>query len=479
MRVLFATHDGVSHEPLGLEYLSASLLRAGHETKACAQSKTLATVRAWGPDCVAFQVLTGDEGRWGGVARDVKAAFPRVRTIFGGPHFLFNAKAAQPEADVVIRGDGEHAIVEAVEGRPHADLRPVENRDTLPHPDRALLYNDDFPGIKHNVIRNFIACVGCPYKCSYCYNSNPEWLAMTGKGKSRLRYHSPEWIVEDIDRTFREHGGQLVSFQDDIFGIDLAWLEEFSRRYQRLKYPFFAQLRPRLITEDRVRLLKEAGVHIVSFAVESGNEKTRRMVLDRDEPNDLIERGARLLHKHGIKFRMQNMLGLPVDDPLADALETLRFNIRCRPTLSWASMLQAYPGTTIADYVVKIGLVKSIDELQFLVNATFFDDCSLPIRDKEKIERLHKYWSAVVRWPWLYSLVTRWLIHRDLGKRFQNWMFDRVKTYINAREYWRVDSMHRHVALVNAAQPLDRLGGELARSPNLPTANSARQYARP
>lgn len=230
-------------------------------------------------------------------------------------------------------------------------------------------------------------------------------------------------------------------------------------------YLFFAQLRPHLITEDRVKLLKEAGIHIVSFAIESGNEKTRQEVLDRSEPNEVIERGCDLLHRYGIKFRMQNMLGLPVDDPLGDALETLRFNIKCKPTLSWCSLLQAYPGTAIADYVVKKGIVKSVEDLIPMVNATFFDESSLPVENVHKIERLHKYWSAVVRWPWLYPLVL-FLINFDLGKKFQNWIFETSKQYINSKEYWRVENKFaQHISIRSRQGSLDRLGGELVRDP--------------
>ena len=283
--------------------------------------------------------------------------------------------------------------------------------------------------------------------------------------EKRLRYHSVEWIIDDIERTFKDYGGDLVSFQDDIFGIDLEWLEKFSKLYQKVRIPFFAQLRPRLITEDRVRLLKEAGIHIVSFAIESGNEKTRRDFLDREEPNEVIEKGAALLHKYGIKFRMQNMLGIPVEDPLSDALETLRFNIKCKPTLSWCSLLQAYPGTAIAKKVVKMGFVKTEEDLMPLVNSTFFDESSLPIKGKKQIERLQKYWSAVVRWPWLYGIV-RVLINFNFGKKFHNWVFEKSKGYINAREYWRVSKMEKHVSITSHQnQPLDRLGGELTRNP--------------
>ena len=446
MKVLFVTHDGTSHEPLGLEYVSGSLVRAGHKTKACMQSNTLKVVSTWKPDFVAFQVITGDQERWGNVAREVKKNFRNVKTIFGGPHFLFFGNAQQPEADIVIRGDAEENILHAVEGKPWSDFKMITDLDSRAHPDRSLLYNDDFPGIKSNVIRNFISCQGCPYKCTYCFNSNDNWQKMTQE--KRLRYHSPEWIIDDIEMTFRKYGGRLVSFQDDIFGIDLEWLEKFTRLYQRVKIPFFAQLRPRLITEDRVKLLKEAGIHIVSFAIESGNARTRREFLDREEPNEVIERGAQILRDHGIKFRMQNMLGIPVEDPLGDALETLRFNIKCKPTLSWCSLLQAYPGTAIAKKVVKMGLVKSEDDLLPLVNSTFFDESSLPIKGKAQIERLQKYWSAVVRWPWLYPFV-RVLINLNLGRRFHNWIFEKSKGYINAKEYWRVEHMEKHVSITS------------------------------
>ena len=468
MKILFVLHDGVSHEPLGIQYLSSSLKAANHDTRACMQSKTIDAIKEWTPDFVAFQVLTGDEGRWGAVAREVKKYNPRIKTIFGGPHFLFT-KSSQEEADHIIRGDGEEAILEVVAGRKHEDLKAVSTGkyaaelDHIPRPDRSILYNDDFPGIKNNVIRNFISCRGCPYKCTYCYNSNAEWQKMVETGKKRLRYHSPEYMVDDIEKTFKDYGGKLVSFQDDIFGIDMPWLEKFSKLYKRLHIPFFAQLRPRLITEDRVKLLKEAGIHIASFAIESGNQKTRREVLDRDEPNELIERGAELLHRYGIKFRMQNLLGLPVDDPLADAVETLRFNIKCKPTLSWCSLLQAYPGTVMADYVIKKGIVKTMEELTFLVNATFFDEGSLPIKDKEKIERLQKYWSACVRWPWMTPIALA-AININFGKKFHNWFFEKTKQYINAKEYWRVDrEFERHLSMLK--NPLDRLGGELVRNP--------------
>lgn len=459
-RSLFITHDNLSHEPLGLMYVSASLRIAGHETMACGESDTFKTISEFNPDFVAFQVLTGDEVRWGTLALAIKKKNPYIKTIFGGPHFLFSGKTEQIGADIIIAGEAEQAIVQAVEGRPWKTMVVQEDMDSLPAPDRDLLYTNSFLGIKDNVIRNFISTRGCVYKCTYCYNSNTNWQAMVGEGKKRIRMHSPERMVTEIDDVFTKYGGKLVSFQDDIFAMDVQWLEEFTKLYQELRIPFFAQFRPKLLTEDRLKLLKQANIHIASFAIESGVEKTRKLVLDRMETNEEIYKSTQMLREYDIKFRMQNMLALPVEDPLKDALDTLKFNMKCKPTLSWCSLLQAYPGTKIADYVVKIGLVKSVEDLVPLVNATFFDECSLPVKDKHKIERLHKYWSAVVRWQWLYPIV-KVLININLGKKFHNWVFEKSKGFINRREYW---SIKEGTIRPREFQQYDRLGGELTRT---------------
>ncbi len=458
-RVLFVTHDGASHEPLGLEYVAGSLLAAGHQVRACMEGTALLEAQRWRPDFIAFQVITGDQNRWGAIALRLRDVVPaQTKMVFGGPHFLFFSKSEQDVADIVLRGEAEASIVDAVEGREWADFVATPDLDTLPFPHRELFYNHRFKGIRDNVIRNSIACRGCPYKCSYCYNSNEKWLEMV-RGQKRLRYHSPEYLAAETRKTFDEHGGELVSFQDDIFGVDMDWLERFASVWKRdVGLPFFAQLRPALITEDRVRLLKEAGVHIVSFAIESGNEETRRIVLDRHEPNDLILKGANILHRHGLRFRMQNMLGLPVENPLGDALETLRSNMKARPTLSWCSLLQAYPGTKIADYVVKQGLVESLEALMPMVDADFFGDTSLPIDGKREIKRLHKYWSAVVRWPWMYPIV-RALIHLPMPDVVLDAVFEKTKQHINKHDYWQVRG--RDVPW-GRGQPMDRLGAEAA-----------------
>lgn len=110
MKILFVTHNDVSHEPLGLMYVSSALIKAGHLTVACEEKNALSAVACFRPDFVGFQVITGDQDRWGKVALQIKKQYPHIKTIFGGPHFLFFNKIGQEGADFIIRGEAEKRL---------------------------------------------------------------------------------------------------------------------------------------------------------------------------------------------------------------------------------------------------------------------------------------------------------------------------------------------------------------------------------
>ena len=50
-----------------------------------------------------------------------------------------------------------------------------------------------------------------------------------------------------------------VSFEDDTFATDRNWFKEFAWRYsQEIQLPFCCNLRPALVDEELVQLLKDA-----------------------------------------------------------------------------------------------------------------------------------------------------------------------------------------------------------------------------
>ena len=178
MKVLFLNPQ---QEMGGIQCLSAFLKRAGHETALVNDPKLfhnpwiqypwlakffddsgdiLRKVLEHQPDLIAFSVVT-DEYLWAlSWAQKIKAR-SNIPVVFGNVHPTFHPDLVLPErcVDYVIRGEGEHTLLELVEalekkraiedvpglGYKRGDqtclnpMRPlIENLDSLPFPDKDL-----------------------------------------------------------------------------------------------------------------------------------------------------------------------------------------------------------------------------------------------------------------------------------------------------------------------------------------------------
>jgi hypothetical protein len=171
------------------------------------------------------------------------------------------------------------------------------------------------------------------------------------------------------------------------------------------------------------------------MAVESANDENRKKVLTRATDKECAVEAIKMFHGVGIRTRLQNIIGLPVPDPMADAIETLRFNLRAKPTSSWCALLQAYRGTKVHDIATKGGYV---DKENDMTDQEFFGHSTLKIRDKKKIERLHKLWPLLTAFPKLNWI--RWLLVRlPLPYGCFKWIFNKSKKWLAEKDLWKVD----------------------------------------
>ena len=102
----------------------------------------------------------------------------------------------------------------------------------------------------------------------------------------------------------------------------------------------------------------------------------------------------------GIKVRLQNMIGLPVRDPLKDALETLDYNQEINPFDSWVSIFQPFPKTDLWNYCIEKNFIKTDAECK-----DFYEGTCLNFPDKERILRLQKWWYFIVKYKIPMELV--------------------------------------------------------------------------
>lgn len=407
-------------EPLGLMYLSASAKREGHKTRLVTTSDCLESAIAdFEPQVIGYSVMTGDQNFYLDLNRKLKEKASFL-SIFGGPHPTFFPDLIKEEGvDVVCRGEGEEAFARLLSSlETKKDISKIGNLwvksdgrisqnaitsfsgiDSLAFPDRDLIAN--FKGVGDGPIKHFIASRGCPFNCSYCFNEQYSQL-YSGKG-SRVRTRSVDSVIEEIKQVVKDPSTKFVYFQDDTFTLNKEWLKEFSEKYaQEIKIPFHCHVRANTLDEERASYLKDAGCFSVHIAAETANDRIRNEVLSRNMTREQIVKASKILEQKGIKFMMQNIIGLPTGT-IEDDIATLELNIECKPDYAWASIFQPYPGTRLGEYSRKEGFYTGdINNLA----SNFFDASPLNFPDeyKSQLSNLQKLFAIFVEYPELHRL---------------------------------------------------------------------------
>lgn len=415
MNILFLTGDYLT-QPLGIACLSAVLTRNGHRTEVAALrdlSRQKALLRDFRPHMLCLSLVTGQHPLFLRAARQMKQARPDLVVVAGGPHPTFYPEFIYEHGiDAVCRGEGEVAmpgLVESIaeEGRlpdrvpnwwiktsggsvVQNDVAPlVEDLDTLPYPDRSL-FDRAQPGLRRRTVY-VMTSRGCPYSCSYCFNHSYNEL-YHGKGPVSRR-RSVANLLGELASLKRIYPLQMVVFQDDTFNLNRVWLEEFADRYQReIGLPFHCHLRADLLDEKTAVTLKNAGCLSVKLGLESAREHVRNHILNRGMSLESFRNACALLHENGIRFATENILATP-GSSLEDDFFTYEINCRVRPQHSFATLMQVYPRTGIAEYAIRHGFADS-QPREF--PHTFYHDSSIPIEDKEQRGRLRALFALGV-----------------------------------------------------------------------------------
>jgi len=447
-RVLFVVFDTFKTERLGIQILSAIAEEECWERQLLCTSSTdpeelVERVLAWKPRLVAYSGMTFEQYDLQEFNRRLKQSGLEFISIFGGHHYTFHPEEIEldPAIDILCRGEGEHpfrSLLQALTtGRDYSGIpgllvrkgpeiisspigAPEANLDNIPFPDRNLIPLE--PG--GQVFGNSLSILfgrGCPNRCTYCFNS--AWNRLY-RGNRVIRHRSVDNLIEELKEIKARHNPSFIYFHDDdISLIPRQILSEFSQRYKNeIGIDFLAQFRAENIDEELIVLLKDAGMKVASIGVECGNAAISEEILKRGRVSqEDIQRAFALLNQHNIRNYSQNMMCLPVDDPLKIDLETIRFNIKLHPTWSSFTILLPLPGTEIHSYAVKRGFLSpdamdNLDKLPSVFTRSVFEyhDPSLV----RKLTNLHKLASLAVKFPFLYHLLPL-LIRLPLGQLYQ------------------------------------------------------------
>jgi radical SAM superfamily enzyme YgiQ (UPF0313 family) len=187
---------------------------------------------------------------------------------------------------------------------------------------------------------------GCPYRCTFC-NSPMHNYAANRDHRVYIRRCSIDTVRLKIKQLIESHKVNLLYFVDDSFlARPRKELEQFMEMYAEFRIPFWFNTRPENCNPELLNRLREVGLFRVSFGVESGNERFRKEVLERNISNKDLIRYFNMINDAGIQFSINYIIGFPFET------RELIFD-----TISFAKQIKGYDSLTVSVFTPYRGTV--------------------------------------------------------------------------------------------------------------------------
>ena len=343
------------------------------------------------------------------IARIIRRHQPDSRLVLGGPHVTLLRASARQEVqkgvegrairamrelharfDVLVCGDGERAILKAIEARPGFLVDGDDPTSTLwltkadlaaaPLPARHLIdvasYRATIEGVP---AMSLIAQLGCPFGCTFCGGRRSPFLR-------RVRTRPTASVLEEIAHLHQTYGCRAFMFFDDELNVSPAFgdlLQGLCDLQARLGVTFRLRglLKAELLTDAHAALMYQAGFRQLLVGFESGAE---RILTNIEKRATIADNTACLerLHRHGMTVKALMSIGHPGESP-ATLQETKAWLLAVQPDDFDVTIMTVYPGTPYFDdavltapdrwtYTAKSGDRLHAREVDHLVDVNFY-----------------------------------------------------------------------------------------------------------
>lgn len=199
--------------------------------------------------------------------------------------------------------------------------------------------------------RSFILRVtrGCAHnKCTYCnmYRGVP-FQILSDEEISRQIALAVHYGKESVRRVFLADGDALVLPTAKLLKILQALRENFPKLQRVASYAAPKDILRK--SEEELRQLKEAGLQLLYYGMETGDDITLKAVNKGVNAAEAIEAGRRVTAS-GMKLSLMVILGLAgKEGSLRHALETAKAINIIQPTMLSALCLMLYRGSELLD----------------------------------------------------------------------------------------------------------------------------------
>lgn len=313
---------------------------------------------------------------------------PDALQVIGGPHPTVTAAAVKKETargvqgravralqdlqdrfDVVVAGDGEDSIVEALRqprksrvGSRGALIDADDPKGLLflskkrisddPYPARHLVDLDSYRyTIDGMRATSLVAQLGCPFNCGFCSGRASPMLR-------RARIRTTESTLAEVEHLYLKYGYRGFMFYDDEMNVNKQMVELMRGMValqwkHGVKFSLRGFVKAELFTQEQADVMAEAGFRWLLCGFESGSPRILDNI-NKQATVDDNDRAVEFARRAGLKTKALMSLGHAGESP-ETIEETKQWLLRLRPDDFDATVITPYPGSPYFDDSVQEG----------------------------------------------------------------------------------------------------------------------------
>lgn len=270
-----------------------------------------------------------------------------------------------------------------------------------------------------------IAQRGCPFNCVFCSVHSVHGRVVRSKSVDKL--------IAEIELLINKYGARGIHFQDSTFTINKAYITEFCHQIIKKDLDFHWDINTRVdcLNEELLTLMKKAGLWMINFGLESGNQSSLDL-LNKRINLDQIRRVIKITRSKGIVTFSTWILGIPGEDEKM-VKKTIDFAKKIGTELALFFLPVPYPGTDLVEICRKYGGLREDAQWRDYSSVDFSNPVYInPLLGKEKMQKLLRYaflsyyfspktlwrnfrsinsWGDVVRyWRGIRALIHGWIL---------------------------------------------------------------------
>lgn len=251
----------------------------------------------------------------------------------------------------------------------------IENLNDLPNPDWEIIDMETYAteqgraayiGVAADKRKaSLFTSRGCPYRCTFC--------ATHTTFTRLLRYHSPDYICEQIKILNKKYGITLFIIEDDLFTGGKKEVIEMLNAFKKLDIPKFELQFPNALSNNTlnkevVDALHDAGMLSTEIAVESGSPYVQKNIIHKYVQLDKVKYWVDYMHSKNITVKCLFILGFP-NETKEQMIESIEFAKTLKA--DWCIFNVATPliGTEMYEEFIMKGSIT--DEIDFLAKTDF------------------------------------------------------------------------------------------------------------